>query len=138
MVYLYIHHLKGHAMATLATKPQRSDSQVLSSAVARIADFWGFSNLKLGQVLGLSPATVSRIRSGKSLLDPASKSFEAGQFVLRLFRGLDALMGSDDEASRRWLATRNLDLDARPIDLIDSFRGLMTVCDYVDCHRARV
>lgn len=125
-------------MATLATKPQRSDGQVLSSAIARIADFWGFSNPKLGAVLGLSPATISRIRSGKSLLDPATKSFEAGQFLLRLFRGLDALMGSDDDASRRWLATSNLDLDARPLDLIDSFKGLITVCDYVDAHRARV
>lgn len=81
---------------------------------------------------------TSRLKKGQSLLDPASKSFEAGQFLLRLFRGLDALMGSDDEASRRWLATANLDLEARPLDLIDSFKGLITVCDYVDAHRARV
>lgn len=125
-------------MATLATQPQRSDGEVLSSAIARIAEFWGLSNAKLGAVLGLSPATVSRVRSGKSQLDPASKSFEAGQVLLRLFRALDALLGSDDDAARRWLATPNLDLDARPIDLIDSFRGLITVCDYVDAHRARV
>ena len=125
-------------MATRAAGKPRSDAAVLSSALARIADFWGLSNAKLGTVLGLSPATVSRIRGGRTLLDPASKSFEAGQFLLRLFRGLDALMGSDDDASRRWLATRNLDLDARPLDLIDSFRGLVTVCDYVDAHRARV
>ncbi|MCM2311451.1 MAG: MbcA/ParS/Xre antitoxin family protein, partial [Steroidobacteraceae bacterium] len=138
MIYVYTHHLKGLAMATLATKPQRSDGQVLSSAIAKIAEFWGFSKPKLGQVLGLSPATVSRLKGGKTLLDPASKSFEAGQFLLRLFRGLDALMGSDDLASRRWLETPNLDLDARPLDLIDSFKGLITVCDYVDAHRARV
>ena len=125
-------------MATLAPQARKSDAQVLSSAIGRVADFWGFSNAKLGAVLGLSPATVSRIRSGRSVLDPASKSFEAGQFLLRLFRGLDALMGSDDDASRRWLAAANLDLDARPLDLIDSFKGLMTVCDYVDAHRARV
>lgn len=125
-------------MATRAAQGQRSDAEVLTSALVRIAEFWGLSNAKLGTVLGLSPATASRLRAGKSLLDPASKSFEAGQFVLRLFRGLDALMGSDDEASRRWLATPNLDLDARPLDLIDSFKGLMTVCDYVDAHRARV
>ena len=87
---------------------------------------------------GLSTATVSRLRCGQTRLDPASKSFEAGQFLLRLFRSLDALMGSDDQASRRWLEARNLDLDARPLDLIDSFKGLITLCDYVDAHRARV
>lgn len=125
-------------MATRAAQGERSDAEVLTSALVRIAEFWGLSNAKIGTVLGLSPATASRLRAGKSMLDPASKSFEAGQFVLRLFRGLDALMGSDDAASRRWLATPNLDLDARPLDLIDSFKGLMTVCDYVDAHRARV
>lgn len=115
-----------------------SDTEVLTAAVIRIARFWGLSNAKLGTVLGLSQATASRLKAGTTLLDPASKSFEAGQFLLRLFRGLDALLGSDDEAAKAWLATPNLDLAARPIDLIDSIRDLITVCDYVDAHRARV
>lgn len=125
-------------MASKAAEPQVEDGRVLTDAVARIAQFWGLTNAKLGAVLGLSPATISRLRSGKTELDPASKSFEAGQYLLRLFRSLDALLGSDDLAARGWLATSNLDLEAPPIDLIDSFKGLMTVCDYVDAHRARV
>lgn len=125
-------------MAAQAHLPSRGDAEVLTSALAKIADFWQFSNAKLGSVLGLSAATISRLKGGRSVLDPASKSFEAGQFLLRLFRSLDALLGSDDDAARRWLETRNLDLEARPFDLIDSFRGLITVCDYVDAHRARV
>jgi uncharacterized protein (DUF2384 family) len=130
--------MKGIDMATLFAPSKGDDARVLSSAVAKIAEFWGFSNAKLGVVLGLSQATVSRLRSGQTTLDPASKSFEAGQFLLRLFRSLDALLGSDDAASRRWLDVANLDLDARPVDLIDSFKGLLIVCDYVDAHRARV
>lgn len=114
------------------------DPRILTIAIARVADFWGLTNAKLGAVLGVSPATISRLRSGKAELDPSSKSFEAGQFLLRLFRSLDALLSSDDLAARAWLATPNLDLDARPIDLIDSFKGLLMVCDYVDGHRARV
>lgn len=125
-------------MATLPADIEAEDDRVLTTAVSRIADFWGLTNAKLGAVLGVSGATVSRLRSGQARLDPASKSFEAGQFLLRLFRSLDALLGSDDQAARSWLATRNLDLGARPIDLIDSFKGLITVCDYVDAHRARV
>ena len=57
---------------------------------------------------------------------------------MRLFRSLDALMGSDDSAAKSWLAAPNLDLEAKPLELINSFKGLMTVCDYVDAHRARV
>ena len=125
-------------MATLPLELEPDDGRILTSAIARIAEFWGLTNAKLGSVLGLSSATVSRLRSGKAELDPASKSFEAAQYLLRLFRSLDALLGSDDMAARAWLSARNMDLDARPIDLVDSFRGLMTVCDYVDAHRARV
>lgn len=125
-------------MATRAAAIELGDEAILTRAIARIAEFWGLTNAKLGAVLGLSPATVSRLRSGKTQLDPASKSFEAGQFLLRLFRSLDALLGSDDMAARAWLATPNIDLEARPIDLIDTFPGLMRLCDYVDGHRARV
>ena len=125
-------------MATAPADIEAEDDRVLTTAVSRIAEFWGLTNAKLGAILGLSAATVSRLRSGQARLDPATKSFEAGQFLLRLFRSLDALLGSDDQAARSWLATRNLDLSARPIDLIDSFKGLITVCDYVDAHRARV
>lgn len=113
-------------------------ASALSSAVTRIADFWGLSNAKLGAVLGLSAATVSRLRAGSTVLDPASKSFEAGQFLLRLFRGLDALLGSDDAAARHWLGTPNLDLGGKPIERIDTMRGLIELCDYVDFYRARV
>lgn len=123
-------------MASRASKPDQA--AILTSAIARIAEFWGLSNAKLAVVLGVSPATASRLRSGRSQLDPASKSFEAGQFLLRLFRSLDALLGSDDAASRQWLATENVDLKARPIERIDTMRGLMEVCDYVDFFRARV
>ena len=125
-------------MASRAPSVKESDNKLLTSAISKIARFWGLSNIKLSSVLGLSEATISRLRSGKTFLDPASKSFEAGQFLLRLFRSLDALMGSDDDAAKSWLASHNLDLEARPIDLIDSFKGLLTVCDYVDAHRARV
>lgn len=110
----------------------------LSAAISRIAEFWGLSNAKLGTILGLSAPTISRMKRGETALDPASKSFEAGQFLVRLFRSLDAMLGSDDGAAKRWLETPNLDLEAKPIDEIETMHGLITVCDYVDFYRARV
>ena len=105
-----------------------SDGELLTPAVARITDLWGLSNARLGTILGFSPATASRLRAGASTPDPASKSFEAGQFLLRLFRSLDASMGSDD-AARRWLATPNLNLGTKPIDCADTVRGQIALCD---------
>ncbi|MBC2664161.1 DUF2384 domain-containing protein [Novosphingobium flavum] len=119
-------------------KPTPDRSVVLSAAVTRVADLWGLSNTKLGAVLGLSGPTISRLKRGATKLDAASKSFEAGQFLVRLFRSLDALLGSDDDAARQWLQTPNLDLGARPIEAIETMRGLIAVCDYVDFYRARV
>lgn len=118
--------------------PWNTDAPVLTQAVLRISDLWKLSNAKLGAILGLSASTVSRMRTGKSALDPASKSFEAAQYLLRLFRSLDALMGSDDLASQSWLRTANLDLEATPLDCMETFRGLMEVCDYVDGYRAQI
>ena len=117
--------------------PPRNDGELLTSAVARIADLWGLDSLELGKMLGVAPATVLTLRAGTSTLDPASQSFEAGQLLLRLFRSLDALMGSDDDAARRWLATPNIDLGAKPIDCVASIPGLIAVCEYVDALRVR-
>jgi len=117
-------------------KPDRAVA--LSTAIVRIAEFWSLNNAKLGSILGLSAPTISRLKRGGTELDPASKSFEAGQFLLRLFRSLDALLGSDDAAARRWLDTPNLDLGGKPIEKLDTMRGLIELCDYVDFHRARV
>jgi uncharacterized protein (DUF2384 family) len=123
---------------TAAVAESIEKALVLTSAVARIAELWGLSNARLGAILGVSMATASRLRSGQSQLDSASKSYEAAQFLLRLFRSLDALLGSDDVAAKSWLATENLDLGGKPIEQIETMRGLMAVCDYVDFYRARV
>lgn len=112
--------------------------RVLSEAVSRVAACWKLTNEQLGAILGLSPATASRLRSGGFRLDGSTKAFELGQYLVRLFRSLDALMGSDDEASVSWLRTVSLDLDGRPIDLIRTVRGLGDVADYVDDYRAQV
>lgn len=114
------------------------EARVLSTAVSRIATLWRLSNEQLGAILGLSSASASRLRGGGYRLEPGSKPFELGQYLVRLFRSLDALMGSDDEASASWLRTVNLDLGVRPIDRIRSIAGLIEVTDHVDGHRARV
>lgn len=125
-------------MAIVPASEQANAATVLTKAVARVASFWSLTNQQLGHILGLSVASAGRLREGKFELDPRSKSFEVGQYLVRLFRSLDALMGSDDQAARDWLRTPNLDLERRPIELLSTFTGLSRVCDYVDAFRARV
>ncbi len=127
----------------MATRPliehQSAEAgRVLTEAVGRIAGFWCLSNARLGTIIGLSGPTVSRLRGGQYRLEPGSKPFELAQHLLRLFRSLDSWLGQDDDSARSWLTTRNLDLEARPIDLLMTVRGLLRTSDYVDALRARV
>jgi Protein of unknown function (DUF2384) len=125
-------------MATTLSSAKSNENRVLTAAVSRIATCWKLTNEQLGAILGLSPATASRLRTGGFELDRSNKAFELSQYLVRLFRGLDALMGSDDAASMSWLRSTNLDLDGRPIDLIRSIAGLNAVANYVDDFRAQV
>ncbi|MDF2781042.1 MAG: hypothetical protein K0S96_846, partial [Geminicoccaceae bacterium] len=85
-----------------------------------------------------SEPTVSRLRRGNYRLQRGAKPFELAQLLLRLFRSLDAINGSDDEASRSWLRSDNRALSGRPIDLIRSVTGLIDVAVYLDSRRALV
>lgn len=125
-------------MLSLSPVASPEASRVLTEAVGRIAGLWHLSNARLGAIIGLSGPTVSRLRAGRYLLEPGSKPFELAQHLLRLFRSLDSWLGQDDEAARSWLATDNLDLAARPLDLLPTIRGLLLTSDYVDALRARV
>lgn len=124
-----------HAPGRLASGEAR-ESMVLSKAVVRAADFLAVPNKVVARTLGLSEATVSRLKSGSYTIASGSKPFELGQLFVRLFRSLDTLTGSDDEASKSWMQTRNTVLEARPVDLIQTVSGLTSVLQYVDSRRA--
>jgi len=126
------------AQLALKARPDARDGPVLAEAVRRIADYWHLTNEGLGEILGLSGSTVSRLRNGAWHFQAGSKSFELAQYLTRLFRSLDSLVGSDDAAARSWLEAENLDLNGRPLDLIRTIKGLTMVADYVDDYRARV
>ena len=111
---------------------------VLSKATVRAADHLGLSNTVLARVLGLSDSTISRLKTGAYVLEPESKAYELAQLFVRLFRGLSAITGGDDEAARSWLRGSNTALRARPIDRIIAIPGLFETVAYVDSRRARV
>jgi uncharacterized protein (DUF2384 family) len=109
---------------------------VLSKAVARAAGFLDLPNRTVARTIGLSEASVSRLRAGTYVVSPDTKPFELAQLFVRLFRGLDSITGGDDEASRSWMRTRNTVLGEKPIDLIQKVPGLLAALQYVDSRRA--
>jgi hypothetical protein len=122
--------------STMATPV--SDSALVTKAAIRAADKLGINSKVLAGVIGVSEATVSRMRNGKHALEAGSKPFELAVLLVRLYRSLDSLIGGDDIAARAWLSNTNTVLGAAPIELIQSVSGLMNVIQYLDARRAVV
>ena len=110
----------------------------VSKAVVRAADLLGLNQSTLADVLGISAATASRLKSGAYALQPSRKrEWEFALLFVRLFRALDAIVGPGD-AAQAWLRGPNLALGSRPVDLIRSAEGLVRVVHYLDAHRGRL
>ena len=122
--------------AVKAAEPEAS--RVLTNAVMRAAALLEINQSRLAQILGLSPATVSRMSSGAYALDAQKKEWELGALFVRLFRSLDAVVGSNDSAARTWLNGENLALGGRPVELIRSTEGLVRAVQYLDSTRGRL
>ncbi|HFQ91669.1 MAG TPA: DUF2384 domain-containing protein [Chromatiales bacterium] len=57
---------------------------------------------------------------------------------VRLLRGLDALVTSDDRALQSWLRSQSHSLGNAPVNLLHRVEGLVRTVEYVDACRARV
>ena len=64
------------------------------------------------------------------------KSFELAVLFVRLYRSLDAIVGGDEAAARKWMKSSNLALNGAPIELIQKVYGLTHVVQYLDSKRA--
>lgn len=123
--------------APLAEAPL-SQGAVLTKALLRAADRLGVTCATLATVVGLSPASLTRMKKGEFALEAGTKPFELAILFVRLFRSLDAIAGGDERIARAWLTSPNTALDAAPIDKIRTIPGLMDVIAYLDARRAVV
>src|ERR1051325_6404621 len=86
--------------------------KTLSKAALRAAQLLGLTQAELAPILGLSRSTVSRMAAGEYPLVEGQRSWELAALFVRLFRSLDALVGSKDEQARAWLDSENEALSA--------------------------
>src|SRR2546428_14013626 len=109
----------------------------LAKAVLSAAGRLGLRNRHLAAVIGSSEASVSRLQHGRGL-DPETKEGELALLFLRLYRGLDALVGGDADKARQWLHADNDHLRGVPADRIRTVEGLVDVVQYLDAMRGRL
>lgn len=116
------------------TVPDRA--AVLTQAVVRAAGLLGLKDAELAQVIGVSAPTISRCRHGEAEIDPGRKAGELALLLVRLFRSLDPLVGSDTEKRKAWMHSKNQALGEVPAMLIRNPEGLVGTLAYLDGIRA--
>jgi len=134
---LDIFHVKGFAVQLQTKSLAPPDPQfVLAKAVLRSGDLLGLSQQDIAQVIGVSPASISRMKSGAMPL--TGKPFELAAHLVRVFRSLDAIVGGDEAAMRGWMRADNLALGGVPAQMVLQVGGLIDVVNYLDARRAPI
>lgn len=118
--------------------PTSSEAAVLTKAALRAADHLGLTNKVLARIIGVSEASVSRMRTGAYELQREQKAFELALMFVRFYRSLDAIVGGDQAVARAWIRNANTTLASEPLALIQTVPGLMNAVNYLDSRRAVV
>jgi len=108
----------------------------LAKATVRASALLGLSGAALARTIGLSEPTVSRIVRGDKTIDPASKEGELALLLVRVYRSLDALVGTDDQKRKAWMNAHNSALAGTPLKLVQRVDGLVATLNYLDGMRA--
>jgi len=114
-------------------------SAVLTQALTETANRLELGPTEIGKIVGVSQPTASRLLKGEYLLKESAKEWELSAHLVRLYRSLFSLVGSDDSLARGWLKSANKAFAGQePIALIKRIDGLIHVCEYLDAYRARI
>jgi len=126
------------AMKNPRPRPRPEAGSVVTKAAIRAADALDVTAKTLATVIGVSQATVSRMRKGDFALEQGTKPFELAVLFVRLFRSLDAITGGDETVARAWLRNPNTALGGPPAERIRTVPGLIDAIAYLDARRALV
>ena len=96
----------------------------------------GLSGAALARTIGVSEPTVSRIVRGQKSINPESKEGELALLLVRVYRSLDALVGTDDQKRLAWMNSHNKALGGKPQKLVQQAEGLVATLHYLDGMRA--
>ena len=124
-------------MQRAATTPQPDPAAVLAKATARASELLGLTGVALARTIGLSEPTVSRILRGEKTIAPTSKEGELALLLVRVYRSLDALVGTDDGKRILWMWMTGVNEGLRvPQQLVQRVDGLEVTLAYLDAMRA--
>ena len=121
-------------MEPLAAAREAARAKVLAKATTRAAERLGISQRELAEILGMSEASVSRMKHAAwSGFTP--KQWELAALMVRVFRSADALFGGNEVQVKKWFRADNRHLNGTPHQLVKRVEGLVHVAGYLDAMR---
>ncbi|MGQ3889560.1 antitoxin Xre-like helix-turn-helix domain-containing protein [Legionella sp. CNM-1927-20] len=116
----------------------RQEELVLTKAILNVAKYYDLTGKDLYHIIGISEPTVTRLKQGKTLLSPASKEGEMALLLLRVYRGLNSLLGNHHDKAKVWLNSDNKYFKTKPINKLKSVTGMVEVVNYIDAMRGKL
>jgi len=120
------------------TGTRSQKEQVITKAALSAGKALKISGPELAEIIGISPATLTRLKNHKAVLKNGSKDQELALHLIRIFRSLGALYGGNTSDMAHWLRVNNLTLRTTPIEKMKQIAGLIRTVDYLDRFRAKV
>ena len=108
-------------------------AEVLAKALRNAGDALGVPMERLAEAIGRNRSSIHRTG-----ISPDTKAGELALLVVRIYRGLYALVGGDKDAMHHWMHTRNHHTGGVPAEQLASVQGLVEVLQYLDAIRAKV
>ncbi len=113
--------------------PAPNPGEVLSEALVSAGKALGLTQADLGEIIGKGRTAISR----RDPIEPSSKSGELALLLIRCYRSLFVLVGSDGEPMRHWMHTGNRHTGGVPAEQVRSVQGLARVVEYLDAIRGK-
>lgn len=117
---------------------QSDKNAVLTKALLSLVSFYQLTGKDLGEIIGISESSVTRLYQGKKSISPDSKEGELTLLLLRLYRSLNAMVGNNHDKARQWLQSFNRYFGKSPFDAIKTVSGLVDAVNYLDAMRGKI
>ena len=117
-------------MHNLRTQIDKAD--VLGEAVLNAGAKLGLSQSEVGKIVGRDRTTIAR-----SGIKPDTSSGKLALLLIRVYRGLYALVGGKEEDMQHWMNTKVHSLRGIPSEMVKDITGLVHVVEYKDAMRGK-
>ena len=121
----------------MSALPKPDAATVLTRALFAASERLQLNQKQLARILGVSPATVSRMVRLNGVLSETGGEWDAAAALVRVYRSLAGLLDGNEALSSAWMTSKNHDFGCAPVDVLMQAGGVYRIGGYLDAYRGR-